>query len=153
MRGQSGRQSNPPALTIGHSQGTLLCVAWKPDRISEDIVVRRFLLPMMVVVLLAFGGCLKTVALIESNPPGAEVYYDTRLLPEKTPTTIDVAWYGEHTVTFVREGYPPSKYVIDIEAPKHLWIPLDFFVTILPFTVTDRHEFHFDLDETQAKGE
>ena len=85
--------------------------------------------------------------------PGAEVYYDTRLLPEKTPTTIDVEWYGQHTVTFVREGHPPSKYVIDIKAPKHLWVPLDFFVTILPFTITDRHEFHFDLDETQAKGE
>jgi len=128
-------------------------VAQNPNRTLEDMVVRRFILPVAAMFLLAFGGCLKTVALIESNPPGAEVYYDTRLLPEKTPTTIDVEWYGQHTVTFVREGHPPSKYVIDIKAPKHLWVPLDFFVTILPFTITDRHEFHFDLDETQAKGE
>ena len=116
-------------------------------------MVRKSLLLAGLAIICVFGGCLKTVAVIDSAPSGAEVYYDSHLLPEKTPVEFEVEWYGLHTVTLMHEDYPASKHVIDIQCPKHLWIPLDLFVTLLPFPVTDRHEFHFNLDEVQAEGE
>ncbi|MFH1741812.1 MAG: PEGA domain-containing protein [bacterium] len=119
----------------------------------EEFVIRRNFSVVGLAILCVFGGCLKTVAVIDSSPSGAEVYYDSHLLPDKTPMEFEVDWYGLHTVTLVHDGYPASKQVVDIKCPKHLWIPLDLIVTLLPFPITDRHEFHFNLDEVQAEGE
>ena len=105
-----------------------------------------------LVILCLFAGCLKTVAIIDSDPPGADVYYDSHLLPGKTPVEFEVDWYGPHTVTLVHDDYPPSKHVIDVKCPKHLWVPLDLFVTLLPFPITDRHEYHFKLGESQTES-
>ena len=113
--------------------------------------MRGSVLLTTVVIVGLFAGCLKTVARIDSNPSGAQVYFDSHLVPGKTPVEFEVDWYGPHTVTLVREGYPPSKHVVDVKTPKHLGIPLDLFVTLLPFPVTDRHEYRFDLGETQAE--
>jgi hypothetical protein len=93
------------------------------------------------------------VTLIDSNPAGATVYLDSHPVPGTTPVEFELDWYGPHTVTLVRDGYPPSKQVIDVKCPVYLWIPLDLFVTLLPFPVTDRHEYHFDLTEDQTKKE
>lgn len=107
--------------------------------------MRSRLLLTGLLVVCVFGACLKTVALIDSAPSGATVYFDSHPVPGTTPVEFEVDWYGPHTVTLVRDGHPPSKHVIDVKCPKYLWIPLDLFVTLLPFPVTDRHEYHFDL--------
>jgi len=107
-----------------------------------------------LLTLVVFASCLKTVALIDSEPSGtAAVYFDGKKVSETTPTEIEVDWYGPHTVTFVREGHPPSKHVADVKCPVYLWIPLDFFATIMPFRITDRHEFRFALEESQTEEE
>jgi len=111
-----------------------------------------FLLSSLGVICL-FGGCLKTVTVIDSAPPGATVYFDGQQVTGTTPVEFEVDWYGPHTVTLVHDGYPPSKHVIDVKCPMYLWVPLDLFVTVLPFPVTDRHEYRFDLAETQTQKE
>ncbi len=104
-------------------------------------------------VVAIFGSCLKTVAVIDSDPPASAVYFDGKRVAEETPAEIEVDWYGPHTVTLLREGQPPSKHVADVKCPVYLWIPLDLFATIMPFNITDRHEFRFALDEDGTEEE
>lgn len=113
----------------------------------------RVLLPgLSLLMVLGSAACLKTVTRIDSDPPGATVYFDSKRVGT-TPVEFELDWYGPHTVTLVREGYPSSKHVIDVKCPAYLWVPLDLVVTLLPFPVTDRHEYHFDLSQDTGRSE
>lgn len=110
---------------------------------------RKYRTPLTALVLAActvgFGGCLKTIATIDSTPPGAAVYFDSHRQPDVTPTQVEVEWNGGHKITLVKEGFETHSEVVDIDPPGYLWIPLDLGATLIPYNFEDTHEFHFEL--------
>ncbi len=100
-----------------------------------------------LVFLFLVEGCYTTVVRVETTPPGAAVHYDFE--PQGvTPAEFNVDWYGKHKVTLDHPELGRRVEYVDLRAPAYMWFPLDFFVAILPFKITDRQEFSFDLTET-----
>lgn len=83
---------------------------------------------------------------VETNPPGAEVHYDYK--PKgTTPAEFEVDWYGKHKITLDHPEYGRRVEYVQLNAPPYLYFPFDFFTALLPFNVTDRQAFSFDLTE------
>lgn len=102
---------------------------------------------LLLLVLFSVGGCYTTTVRIETEPPGAAVHYDFE--PKGiTPVEFEVEWHGIHKVTLDHPDYGRRVEYIDVDTPAYLTYPVDFFSTIAPWHIADRHEFHFDL--TQA---
>ncbi len=102
---------------------------------------RKILIFLLVCVV---EGCYTTVVRVDSVPSGAEVHWDYE--PKgNTPTEFTVDWYGEHRLTLDHPDYEQRVEKIELNAPAYLWFPLDFFVAVLPFKVTDSHPILIDL--------
>ncbi len=100
----------------------------------------------MLLVLCLVGGCYTTTVKIDSTPQGADVHYDFE--PKgKTPVEFEVEWHGVHKVTLDHPEYGRRVEYVTVETPAYQTFPLDFFATIAPWNMTDRHEFHFDLTQ------
>ena len=93
---------------------------------------------------LAAGGCVTRSLTIRSEPPGAEVYVNDRLLGE-SPMTFDFMWYGWHRVTLRKDGYARLDDRRHLGAPAHLWIPFDLVMEAMPFTVRDDRTWDYTL--------
>ncbi len=110
---------------------------------------RKYRSPLAALVLVVcaagFGGCLKTIATIDSTPSGAAVYFNSHRQPGVTPTQVEVKWYGGHKITLIKKGYETHSEIVDIDPPGYLWIPLDLGATLIPYNFEDTHDFHFEL--------
>ena len=103
--------------------------------------------PACVVFLLCMvEGCYTTVVRVNTVPPGSTLHFDYQ--PKGvTPTEFETDWYGKHKLTLDHPQYGRRVESIDLKAPAHLWFPFDLFVALLPFKVTDRHDFSFDMTQ------
>jgi hypothetical protein len=84
---------------------------------------------------------------VNTIPSGSTIHFDT-VAKGEAPAEFEVDWYGKHKITLDHPQYGRRVETIQLKAPAHLWFPFDFLTAMLPFKVTDRHEFSFDL--TQA---
>jgi len=92
------------------------------------------------------SGCVERVIQITSQPPGAIVWLNGEEVGA-TPVTSEFTWYGRYGVTVRKEGYQTIRAARNVKAPVYQWPILDFFSEcFLPFTVKDKHHFHFELD-------
>jgi hypothetical protein len=89
-------------------------------------------------------GCVRRRIVVNSNPPGARVYFDGEY-KGTTPVDFRFKWYGGHRLRLEREGYDDSVQIVEIRAPLHLKVPFDFFSELAPFPVEDRKEFQVEL--------
>lgn len=99
------------------------------------------------------SGCLQRSLLVESNPPGARVFFNGQ---EKgtTPVEFDFKWYGGHKVRLEKEGYAPQSKTVRLSAPLHHQVPLDLATAVLPVRSKDKHSLLFNLEpEAQAEKE
>lgn len=82
---------------------------------------------------------------IRSDPPGALVLVDGE---ERgyTPMQMDFTYYGTREITLIKDGYETLTVVQPVKTPWYQIVPIDFFAdNLLPFKVTDRHEFRYPL--------
>jgi len=100
----------------------------------------------VLVLLCMVEGCYTTMVRVTTNPAGSAVYYDSQPKGE-TPAEFAVDWYGKHKVTLDHPRYGRREEWVKLKAPAYLWFPFDLFVALLPFKVTDRHEFSYDLTQ------
>jgi hypothetical protein len=87
---------------------------------------------------LALSLCLALVASckadkrlwIESDPPGARVRLDRKLVGT-TPYSMEFIHYGTHRLSLDLAGYEPYERDLVVPAPWYARFPLDFFSEVL----------------------
>ena len=94
--------------------------------------------------LLVTAGCVRRSLTIRSEPPGALVYVNDRLVGE-SPVTYDFTWYGWHRVILRKQGYERLEDRQQLRAPLYLWIPVDLVMELLPFPIRDARTWVYTL--------
>ncbi len=114
--------------------------------------MRKFTLIMLgSFLLLAASGCVRRVVIIDSQPQGAEVYLDRKLIGQ-TPCTHEFLYYGGHNFEMVKEGYANFTSTLRLKAPIYEYFPLSLFSEIIfHWQITDEHSFNFKLEEGEAR--
>jgi hypothetical protein len=97
-----------------------------------------------VMALLFLTGCVRRKIVVNSNPPGARVYFDGEYMGD-TPVEFPFKWYGGHRLRLEQEGYDDTVNVVELRAPLHLKMPFDFIAELAPFPVEDKKEFRVEM--------
>ncbi|MCA9414836.1 MAG: hypothetical protein KC917_01140 [Candidatus Omnitrophica bacterium] len=75
-----------------------------------------------------------------------QAFEDRRKEFQTTPIEYEFKTIGAGYQLYCnKEGYLPAKQIVFIEPRWYEYPPIDLFVDILPFTITDTREFSFDL--------
>ena len=98
----------------------------------------------LLLVACCLTGCIRRNLIIRSEPPGATLYVNDKLLGT-TPYHYDFVWYGGHRILMKKDGFEPLEVHADLKAPWYFWIPLDLAVELLPVAVHDDHELSYQL--------
>lgn len=99
----------------------------------------------LVVLFFFMTGCVRRKIVVNSNPPGARVYFDGEY-QGTTPVEFPFKWYGGHQLRLEQEGYDDTVRIVELRAPLHLKVPFDFFAELAPFKVQDKKEFEIQLE-------
>ncbi|MBI3011957.1 MAG: PEGA domain-containing protein [Candidatus Omnitrophica bacterium] len=97
-------------------------------------------------------GCLHRSLTIRTEPPGALVYLNDRLIGE-SPVAFDFEWYGWHRVMIRKSGFERIEDRKLLRAPAHLWIPFDLAMELAPFPVNDQRTWSYALTPLQSLPE
>lgn len=90
-------------------------------------------------------GCVNRRMTIRTDPPGALVELDGQRLGA-TPVSTDFTYYGTREITLSAPGYETMVVPQPVPAPWYQRFPFEFFAdNLLPFRVTNRHEFMYRL--------
>ena len=105
---------------------------------------------LLLAVPLLLCGCVQRTLVIESEPPGAEVWMDG----EKsgvTPLRLPFSHYGGREITLTKGGYALEKGVHAVKAPWYEHFPIDFLAeNAWPWTLVDERKFAFTLKPEKA---
>lgn len=94
---------------------------------------------------LVLAGCVERLIAVRSEPPGATVYLDDEKAG-KTPIEIPYTWYGKRDLRLELKDHEAARRLIVLNPPWWQFFPFDFITDVLlPFTITDRIEFTFEL--------
>jgi hypothetical protein len=86
---------------------------------------------------LALSGCVDRRFVIDSDPPGANVYENGKLIGA-TPLNHSFTYYGKYRFVFVRDGYEWATVDEQVCTPWWSCFPLDFVVeNLLPCSIRD----------------
>lgn len=115
--------------------------------------MKRILLTASVLFLLLTGtGCVRRIVAIDSQPQGAEVYFDRKLVGE-TPCTHEFLYYGTHHLELVKQGSNNIRTAVKLRAPIYEYFPFSFvFEVLIPWQMTDQHDFAFKLEKGRSEG-
>lgn len=103
-------------------------------------------LMLLALAIAAAGtGCVHRRMTIESNPAGALVMVDGKEVGY-TPVSVDFTYYGTREVTLIKDGYRTRTVPATLSTPWYQVFPLEFFTdNFLPYQVTNRHRFQYEL--------
>ena len=122
-------------------------------RFEQDVWMRRsfsLVLLFAIAVTSALPGCVHRRMTVTSNPPGARVLLDGDEVGE-TPTSVDFTHYGTREVVLQKDGYDTLKTMQTVSAPWYQILPFEFFAdNLLPFQMTNRHEFTYQLQPSST---
>jgi len=123
-------------------------------RIEQDVRMRFIVstcwLLFAVAVITTAAGCVHRRLTINSDPPGARVLLDGDEVGE-TPTSVDFTHYGTREVVLQKDGYETLKTLQTVPPPWYQIFPIEFFAdNLLPFQVTNRHEFNYPLQPSST---
>ncbi len=112
---------------------------------------KLFVASLILFVALQLCGCVRRIVTIESQPEGAQVYFDRKLIG-RTPCSHEFLYYGTHRLELVKEGYTNLQSRPELKGPVYEYFPLSFFSEVLvPWQITDAHNFTFKLEKGQSK--
>lgn len=119
-------------------------------RRSPRVALRLLPGALACAACLLLPGCLFRRMTIRSNPPGALVLIDGREIGY-TPVSTDFTYYGTREITLIKDGYETFSTMQPVPIPWYQRFPLDFVSdNMLPFKVTNRHEFLYALQPQQV---
>jgi len=112
---------------------------------------RLFIISVMLFIALQASGCVRRIVTIESQPHGAEVYFNRKLIGQ-SPCNHEFLYYGTHRLELVKEGYANLHTTLKLKGPIYEYFPFCFFSEVLiPWQITDRHNFAFKLEKGQTE--
>ena len=114
------------------------------DERKTSGLTRCFLTRGLLLTAMCLTGCVRQQLMIRTTPPGANVYYNGRLLGA-SPVTYDFLWYEPYRVRVEKEGQIPLQENGVLKAPVWMWFPLDGIMAVLPLPLKDRHYINFDF--------
>lgn len=96
---------------------------------------------------LAAGGCVERKLVIRSDPPGAIVSLEDKVLEQRTPLEVPFDWDGVRRVTLQAPGHRTLETTAAVDARWYDWFPLDAVAEFLyPGTIRDVRSFDFRLE-------
>lgn len=102
---------------------------------------------LLVTALLisAGSGCVQRRMTIRTDPPGALVEVNGERLG-LTPQSLDFTYYGTREITLSAPGYETLTVSQPVPPPWYQVFPVEFVAdNLLPFRVTNRHDFTYRL--------
>jgi len=114
--------------------------------------MKRLVLTILTLSLAALiTGCVRRIVAIDSQPQGAQVYFDRKLIGE-TPCNHEFFHYGGHHLELTKDGYANLNTTLNLKGPLYEYFPLSVFSELLiPWQITDEHSFAFKLEKGQSK--
>lgn len=104
-------------------------------------------------LLLLAPGCVRRALVVESEPPGAEVWIDGENLGP-SPVRVPFDHYGRREIVLSKGGYALIRGTREIAAPWYERFPLDFFAENLwPGTLVDERYFFYTLSPEESDPE
>lgn len=110
---------------------------------------------LLVLCALLATGCSTRTLVVESDPPGALVYEDGRLLG-RTPLELPFSYGGEREYLLLHDegvetedgriGFKPLRLRRNTENFAFDTFPFDVFVALSPVKVEDRHKIQVTLE-------
>jgi len=96
-------------------------------------------------------GCVSRRLTIRSDPPGALVEVDGERIAT-TPASLDFTYYGNRRITLSKPGYETLTVEQPVPPPWYQIFPIEFIAdNLLPFRVTNRHDFIYQLPPRQPR--
>ena len=122
--------------------------------------VRRLLLLALLIPLSVPPGCVERKLLIRTEPPGAVVLLDNKVVGT-SPLEESFTFYGARKVEArwdpflsTTERFRTAGETRYLNAPWYQWFGLDlFFEFIWPFTITDERVFEFKLEPLEVEDD
>ena len=105
---------------------------------------RRIALLSLIVVSLAFPGCLHRRIRITSEPPGARVWVNDVEIGV-TPAETDFVYYGVYDVRLDHPEFEPLMTSREAGAPIWEYPGIDLLAEIAPVNIEHTVDWHFDL--------
>lgn len=99
---------------------------------------------ILAVLFLCTGWVVKRNLSISSEPSGADIYFDDKLIG-KSPVNFDFMWYAKHRIKIEKEGFNTLETTEMIKAPYYMWIPIDLLSDLMPFPIKDERSFSYKL--------
>ena len=84
----------------------------------------------LALAILIAGCATHRELVVESDPPGASVRLDEKLVGE-TPYTSEFEAFGTRRLTLYKEGYRPVSRPVKLVAPWYARFPFDIFSEVL----------------------
>lgn len=105
-----------------------------------------------ILFVLSSAGCVTRALVIDTTPPGAQVYVDDQLVGE-SPVRVKFVHYGVRKITMEKrdkEGkliYERKIVYADVQPPFYQRFPLDFASdVVIPVNIKDEHVLNFQLE-------
>ncbi|MBX3467626.1 MAG: PEGA domain-containing protein [Planctomycetes bacterium] len=114
---------------------------------------------LLLLLLVALGapGCVERQLVIETDPPGAELFVDGREVGTTAagqPVRVTFEAYGTRTVVARRRGHAPVRRDVTLDPPWWQLFPIDVFTDLLwPGTLRDEHRLELTLTPRPAPDE
>jgi HEAT repeat protein len=100
---------------------------------------------LLLGVAVLSSGCVKRTILVETDPPGAQLWINGTVAG-KTPVTHEFITHGPYKFRIEKAGFRTMTPREFVRAPIYQWIPLDFiFEWLLPVKLEDKHQFRYTL--------
>ncbi|MCM8794840.1 MAG: HEAT repeat domain-containing protein [Candidatus Omnitrophica bacterium] len=100
---------------------------------------------VLIIAGLSLSGCVKRTILVETDPPGAQLWINGRLIG-KTPASYEFITHGRYKFDLEKSGFQPLTARETVKAPVYQWIPIDFFAEwFYPGKLNDEHRFTYRL--------
>ncbi|MBI5154226.1 PEGA domain-containing protein [Candidatus Poribacteria bacterium] len=91
---------------------------------------------MALALCVAAAGCVRSKAVVTSEPPGADVTMND-VHVGRTPVEVPFTWYWFYDFKADLDGYETTVQRERFHAPVYLWPGLDLLMEAMPFRVTD----------------
>lgn len=101
-------------------------------------------LGLLSIALLLASGCVRSKAIITSEPSGAMVTMNGVNLGQ-TPVEQPFTWYWYYDFIATKDGYQTTATRERFRAPVYLWPGLDLLMEMMPFYVRDTKRVHIEM--------
>lgn len=105
---------------------------------------RRLLLLIPFLLLLVLGGCIRRMATVTTDPPGADLYVNG-VYRGKTPVEVPYDWNWFYDYRLEKKGYEALCVRERFYAPGKHVVPLDFGAQVAPVKSREAQWRHYVL--------